>query len=153
MTPYGSGYEGAAVLLPGFAITGNKTAAVSWPDPYDHHRFRNGLAPKPISNHWHLYHNTTIFIKENAFENVDCKMASILYCRPRHANSHHPPVIDSRIGPHTAAEVFLQDWQQLPDIPRICLWVQHPDRATILKMNSIKSTYWKTSKILYINQG
>ena len=38
---YGSGHEGAAVLLPGFAIkwqmiakSGNKTAAHSWPDPY-----------------------------------------------------------------------------------------------------------------------
>ena len=35
----GSGHETAAVLLPGFAIKliakpGNKTAAVSWPDPY-----------------------------------------------------------------------------------------------------------------------
>ena len=33
---YGSGHEGAAVLLPGFAMKkpGNKTAAPSWPDPY-----------------------------------------------------------------------------------------------------------------------
>ena len=31
----GLGHETAAVLLPGFAIKpGNKTAAVSWPDPY-----------------------------------------------------------------------------------------------------------------------
>ena len=40
---YGSGHETVAVLLPGFAINwqliakpGNKTAAVSWPDPYIH---------------------------------------------------------------------------------------------------------------------
>ena len=37
---YGSGHETAAVLLPGFAINwyiakpDNKTATVSWPDPY-----------------------------------------------------------------------------------------------------------------------
>ena len=32
MIVYGSGHETPAVLLPGFA---NKTAAVSWPDPYN----------------------------------------------------------------------------------------------------------------------
>ena len=37
---YGSGHEGVAVLLPRFcyylvAKPGNKTAAPSWPDPYD----------------------------------------------------------------------------------------------------------------------
>ena len=36
---YGSGHETVAVLLTGFAIKliakpGNKTATVSWPDPY-----------------------------------------------------------------------------------------------------------------------
>ena len=35
---YGSGHQGAPILLPGFAMIakpGNKTAPPSWPDPYD----------------------------------------------------------------------------------------------------------------------
>ena len=41
LNEYGSGYKTVADLLPGFAINwlmiakpGNKTAAVSWPNPY-----------------------------------------------------------------------------------------------------------------------
>ena len=50
---YGSGHGIVAVLLPGFAIIakpGNKTAAVSWPDPYTpFFRYRNSHYKRKIN--------------------------------------------------------------------------------------------------------